>query len=206
MAVKHTVRAEAGMATMAALCDYPGTVRAGEELDLTRLKPFLVDHLGPGEEIIIEQFPGGHSNLTYLIRWANREVVLRRPPFGSKVKSAHDMAREYRVLSKLYGAYPVAPKAILYCDDLSILNTPFYLMEPVRGVIIRRGPLPGVPFPPQTARKLSEVFLITSHVCTRSITRQSACLIWANRVAILNVRSAAGFSDITIRKHTTCPK
>jgi aminoglycoside phosphotransferase (APT) family kinase protein len=159
MPAKDTLVAEAGMATMAALCDHPGTVRAGEELDLTRLKPFLLDHFGSSEEVTVEQFPGGHSNLTYLVRWGNREVVLRRPPFGSKVRSAHDMSREYRVLSKLHTAYPPAPRAILYCDDLSILHTPFYLMEPIRGVIIRREPLPGVPFLPHTARKLSEVFL-----------------------------------------------
>lgn len=144
---------------MAALCDHPGTVRAGEELDLARLKPFLLDHLGPGEEVTVEQFPGGHSNLTYLVRLGKREIVLRRPPFGSKVRTAHDMAREYRVLSKLHTAYPVAPRAILYCDDLSILNTPFYLMEPIHGAIIRREPLAGVPFSPETARKLSEAFL-----------------------------------------------
>jgi len=88
-----------------------------------------------------------------------REVVLRRPPFGSKVRSAHDMAREYRVLSKLHAAYPVAPKALLYCDDLSILNAPFYLMKPIRGMILRRDPPPGVAFPPETARRLSEAFV-----------------------------------------------
>jgi len=69
------------------------------------------------------------------------------------------MAREYRVLSKLHTAYPVAPKALLYCDDLSILNAPFYLMEPIRGMILRRNPPAGVPFPPEAARRLSEAFV-----------------------------------------------
>ena len=149
---------------MVALCDQAGMVRAGEELDLARLRPFLQEHFGHSGPVSVEQFPSGHSNLTYLVRlgneWlGNREVVLRRPPFGSKVRSAHDMAREYRVLSKLHTAYPVAPKALLYCDDLSILNAPFYLMEPIRGMIVRREPPPGVPFPPETARRLSEAFL-----------------------------------------------
>jgi aminoglycoside phosphotransferase (APT) family kinase protein len=134
-------------------------VRAGEELDLARLQPFLLEHFGHSGPVSVEQFPSGHSNLTYLVRVGNREVVLRRPPFGSKVRSAHDMACEYRVLSKLHTAYPVAPKALLYCDDLSILNAPFYLMEPIRGMIVRREPSPGVPFPPETARRLSEAFL-----------------------------------------------
>jgi len=149
---------------MVAVCDQAGKVRAGEELDLARLQPFLLEHFGDSGPVSVEQFPNGHSNLTYLLRLGNarlgnREVVLRRPPFGSKVRSAHDMAREYRVLSKLHTAYPVAPKALLYCDDLSILNAPFYLMEPIRGMIMRREPPPGVPFPPETARLLSEAFL-----------------------------------------------
>jgi aminoglycoside phosphotransferase (APT) family kinase protein len=144
---------------MAALCDQAGKARAGEELDLARLQPFLLEHFGHSGPASVEQFPSGHSNLTYLIRMGSREVVLRRPPFGSKVRSAHDMAREYRVLSKLHDAYPVAPKALLYCDDLSIFNAPFYLMEPIRGMIVRRDPPPGVPFPPETARRLSEAFL-----------------------------------------------
>jgi aminoglycoside phosphotransferase (APT) family kinase protein len=69
------------------------------------------------------------------------------------------MSREYRVLSKLHVAYPLAPKAVLFCDDLSILYAPFYLMEPIRGMILRRDPPPGMPFPAETARRLSEAFL-----------------------------------------------
>jgi len=134
-------------------------VRAGEELDLVRLQPFLREVFGDNGSVSVEQYPSGHSNLTYLVRAGKREVVLRRPPFGSKVRSAHDMAREYRVLSKLHTSYPVAPKALLYCDDLSILNAPFYLMEPIHGVIVRREPPPDLPFPPETARRLSEAFL-----------------------------------------------
>ncbi len=144
---------------MAALCDQAGVVRAGEELDLARLQPFLQEHFNYSGPVSVEQFPSGHSNLTYLLRMGSIEVVLRRPPFGSKVRSAHDMGREYRVLSKLHPAYPVAPKALLYCDDLSILNAPFYLMEPIRGTIVRRDPPLGVSFPPETVRRLSEAFL-----------------------------------------------
>jgi aminoglycoside phosphotransferase (APT) family kinase protein len=144
---------------MVALCDQAGTVRAGEELDIGRLQPFLLQHFGGSGPLSVEQFPSGHSNLTYLVRLGSRELVLRRPPFGSKVRSAHDMAREYRVLWKLRPAYPVAPQALLYCDDLAILNAPFYLMEPIRGLIVRRDPPPGMPFPPETARRLSEAFV-----------------------------------------------
>ena len=146
---------------MVALCDQAGTVRAGEELDLARLQSFLFNHFGRSGSISVEQFPSGHSNLTYLVRLGTREVVLRRPPFGSKVRSAHDMAREYRVLSKLHTSFPAAPKTIFFCDDLSILGAPFYLMEPIRGMILRRDPPADVPFPPETARRLSEVFVDT---------------------------------------------
>ncbi len=144
---------------MVALCDQAGAVRAGEELDLARLRPFLLEHFGHSGPVSVEQFPNGHSNLTYLVKLGGGEVVLRRPPFGSMVLSAHDMAREYRVLAKLHTAYPVAPKALLFCEDLSILNAPFYLMEPIRGMILRRDPPPGMPFPPETARRLSEAFV-----------------------------------------------
>jgi aminoglycoside phosphotransferase (APT) family kinase protein len=144
---------------MATLCDQAGAVRAGEELDLPRLQPFLRDHFGQDGPASVEQFPSGHSNLTYLVRLGSRAMVLRRPPFGSKVRSAHDMSREFRVLSKLHQPYPMAPKALLYCDDQAILGVPFYLMEPIRGVILRRDPPPDVSLPPNTARRLSEAFL-----------------------------------------------
>lgn len=144
---------------MNAVCDQAGAIRAGEELNLSRLQKFLRDRFAHGGPISVEQFPSGHSNLTYNVCLGGREVVLRRPPFGSKVPSAHDMAREYRVLSKLHTAYPAAPKAILYCDDLSILNAPFYLMERIHGVIIRRDAPAGMPFPLKTARELSEAFI-----------------------------------------------
>jgi aminoglycoside phosphotransferase (APT) family kinase protein len=144
---------------MVALCDQAGMVRAGEALDIARLEPFLQERFASTGNVSVEQFPSGHSNLTYLVRLGSRELVLRRPPFGSKVRSAHDMSREYRVLSKLHAAYPVAPKALLYCDDPSILGAPFYLMEPIHGIILRRDPPAGVPFPPETARRLSEAFI-----------------------------------------------
>jgi aminoglycoside phosphotransferase (APT) family kinase protein len=145
---------------MADLRDRPTNVRAGEELDLARLEPLLLRYFpGAPGPLSVEQYPSGHSNLTYLLRLGDREIVLRRPPFGSKVKTAHDMSREYRVLSKLHSAYTVAPQVLLYCDDESILGSPFYLMEPIHGIIIRRDPPAGLPFTAETARRLSEAFV-----------------------------------------------
>ncbi len=113
-------------------------VRPGEELDIERLKEYLTSS-GIVEEtdIRVEQFPAGSSNLTYLIHLGDSEFVLRRPPFGNTVKSAHDMGREFRVLSKLSAVYPPAPKPLLFCDDEVVIGFEFYLMERRRGLILR---------------------------------------------------------------------
>jgi aminoglycoside phosphotransferase (APT) family kinase protein len=140
--------------------DQTCAVRLGEEIDLTQLEPFLRNHF-PSETgpLVVRQFASGHSNLTYSVHLGAREFVLRRPPFGSKVKTAHDMGREFRVLSKLHSAYPPAPNVLLYCDDDSILGAPFYVMEPIRGIILRRNLPAGMEFSAKTARHLSESFL-----------------------------------------------
>ncbi len=84
---------------MSILADQTAAVRKGEELDLSKLEPYLRGALNVnGGSFSVEQFPGGHSNLTYLVKLNGREMVLRRPPFGSKVKSAHDMVREHLIL------------------------------------------------------------------------------------------------------------
>jgi alkylation response protein AidB-like acyl-CoA dehydrogenase/aminoglycoside phosphotransferase (APT) family kinase protein len=142
--------------------DGPATVRAGEELDRERLAPYLRQALGvPEGEVSVEQFPRGHSNLTYLVRVGGREVVLRRPPFGSKVKTAHDMGREFRMLSALAPAWARVPRPIAFCDDASILGAPFYLMERLRGLILRRRPPDGLALDPPTVRRLCESFVDT---------------------------------------------
>lgn len=140
--------------------DHPAAVRPGEELDLARLLPFLLEKFpGSTGPLSVQQFPSGHSNLTYLVRLGEREMVLRRPPFGSKVKTAHDMGREFRVLSKLQPAYAPAPEVLLFCEDDSILGAPFYLMKPIRGIIIRREIPAGLSLTPELARRLSESFI-----------------------------------------------
>ncbi len=118
-------------------------VRVGEEIDIERLSEFLGRELGlPDGEIEVEQFPAGSSNLTYLVRLGRAEYVLRRPPFGNTVKSAHDMGREFDVLSKLSAVYAPAPKPLLFSRDASIIGSEFYLMERRHGLIIR-GKIPG---------------------------------------------------------------
>ena len=145
---------------MADFQDRPTAVRLGEELDVAKLELFVRGHF-PNEAgaMRVEQFPNGHSNLTYAIHFGEEQFVLRRPPFGSKVKSAHDMSREFRVLSKLHASYPRAPEVVLFCDDLSVLGAPFYLMKPIWGIILHRDPPAGLDFSPAVARRLSESFI-----------------------------------------------
>jgi aminoglycoside phosphotransferase (APT) family kinase protein len=117
--------------------DGPRDIRAGEELDVAKLSAYLEQQFGPGA-VSVSQFPGGHSNLTYLVRHGDHEYVLRRPPFGSKVKTAHDMGREFTVLSKLWSVYDRAPRPYAYEATGDVLGAPFYLMERRRGVVLRR--------------------------------------------------------------------
>jgi aminoglycoside phosphotransferase (APT) family kinase protein len=135
-------------------------VREGEAIDAKRLTSFLREHLpNVGGEPIIEQFPAGFSNLTYLLRFGSQEFVLRRPPFGAKIKSAHDMSREYRILSHLYPVYQRVPKPLAFCEDESILGVPFYVMERVKGVILRSQPPEGLDLSPIVLHQLSESFI-----------------------------------------------
>ena len=145
---------------MSDLLDRPAPTRAGEDLDVARLEPYLRRQFpnDPGE-LLVRQFPSGHSNLTYSLSLGARELVLRRPPFGSKVKSAHDMSREFRVLSKLHSAYAPAPEVLLYCDDQSVIGAPFYVMNPIHGVILRRDVPRGLDLSAEKARRLSESFI-----------------------------------------------
>jgi aminoglycoside phosphotransferase (APT) family kinase protein len=140
--------------------DKPTTVRQGEELDLKVIDLFLKDNIpGLSGVIQIEQFPSGFSNLTYLVRLGDRELVLRRPPFGRKAKTAHDMGREYRVLKALYPVFPFCPKPLVYTEDASIMGCPFYVMERIRGIILRKTPPEGLEFSPDQMRSLCENLL-----------------------------------------------
>lgn len=121
------------------LVDQAQNVREGEELDLNVLREHLRPVLGGKvNDLQIKQFPGGYSNLTYLLSSGSDKWVLRRPPFGSKVKSAHDMGREFRVLTALEKVFPYAPKPVHFCDDPAVLGCDFYLMSYIEGLVIRR--------------------------------------------------------------------
>jgi aminoglycoside phosphotransferase (APT) family kinase protein len=120
-------------------------IRSSEQLDWTALdnyvRPRLAIALGTGFDltapITVEQFPGGHSNLTYLLRFGNHEFAMRRPPFGQVPPKAHDMARECRILTALNPVFPLAPKPYMLCEDPSLIGSTFYVMERRHGLIVR---------------------------------------------------------------------
>jgi len=139
------------------LIDGAASVREGEQLDLARVEEFLKDSIpGLSGKLEIGQFPSGFSNLTYLISVGDREMVLRRPPFGRKAKTAHDMGREYRILKALRPVYPYCPDPLVYTEDESVMGCPFYVMERIKGIILRKNLPKGLTLSPADARALCE--------------------------------------------------
>jgi aminoglycoside phosphotransferase (APT) family kinase protein len=141
-----------------------GEVREEEQLDWAKLADYLRGKL-PGADLAmsVKQFRGGSSNLTYLLTFGDREWVIRRPPFGPLPVGGHDMGREYRVLSRIWEAFKPAPRAMLFCDDTSIVGAPFFVMERRSGIVFKnRQPVPAeLGDDPKTFEKISEGFIDT---------------------------------------------
>lgn len=154
--------------------DQPAPIRQGEELDVPRLQGYLLEHLpGARGQLQVLQFPRGFSNLTYLLKLGSQELVLRRPPFGANIKSAHDMGREYRILSALKPVYAKVPRPLLYCPDEGVMGAPFYVMERLEGVILRTQPPEGTT--PELMRGISHA-LVDALVELHSLDYQQAGL------------------------------
>jgi len=144
-------------------------VRQGEELDTASLEKFLAVALEcTAGEVSVKQFPSGYSNLTYLITAGDREFVLRRPPAGADIKTAHDMGREYRILEALNPIFPYCPDVFAYTEDTSVIGCPFYIMERISGIILRRDLPKGMSLSPGQAKQLCEN-LLDVHVELHSI-------------------------------------
>lgn len=135
-------------------------VRPGEEFDVERVHAWLRANV-PGTEKPFEvlQFPGGHANLTYLLRFPDRELVLRRPPLGPVAPRSHDMAREFRVLEPLSRVFDPAPRAHALCTDLDVLGVVFIVMERCRGSVARTQIPPDLAARPDAARRMSETLI-----------------------------------------------
>ncbi len=144
-------------------------VRPNEKLDLEALARYLRWHLvgqtikglDLSGDLEISQFPGGHSNLTYLVRAGGAELVVRRPPLGPVPAKAHDMAREYRWLAAMHPVFPLAPRPYLLCEDISVLGAVFYVMERRRGVVVRHEEPMSLADRPDVRRRLSEALIDT---------------------------------------------
>ena len=142
-------------------------VRESENLNWAKLenyvRPKLKEVLGnkfdEHSKLEVEQFSGGHSNLTYLLRFGEQEFVLRRPPFGRVPPKAHDMSREFRILENVYPVYPLAPRPFLLCEEDEIIGSTFYIMERRRGVIIRTSEPVEIENKPIKRRKISEAMI-----------------------------------------------
>lgn len=141
--------------------DQAREIRKGEEIEREGLLRYLQATLPhPPTELVIQQFPSGHSNLTYLLKTDRGEYILRRPPFGAKaIKAGHDMSREYRILSRLRPAYLKVPQTYVLCEDEGLLGAPFYIMERVQGVILRSRPPKGCQTTPAIMAGLSAAFV-----------------------------------------------
>lgn len=175
--------------------DRPTAIRQGEELDIKTVESFLKDSVpGLKGDLKIEQFPSGFSNLTYLISVGGTELVLRRQPFGRKAKTAHDMGREYRILNALHPVFPYCPKPLVYTEDESVMGCPFYVMERIRGIILRKHLPEGLSFRPYEMRQLCEN-LLDVQCKLHSIDYRSIGLESFGRPEGYVMRQVKGWSD-----------
>ena len=135
--------------------DKPGKIRPGEEIDPSAVKAFLQENIdGLTGDLTISQFPSGFSNLTYLIDIGGRQMVLRRAPIGARVKAGHDMGREYRILKAIHPVFPYCPKPLAYTQDNAIIGAPFFVMEKLSGIILRKDLPKGLAFSMKQAENL----------------------------------------------------
>ena len=184
-------------------------VRPGEQLDWPRLVAWLRERLPscriPGLDASVEpdvaQFPGGHSNLTYLVRFGATEIVVRRPPFGPVPPTAHDMAREFRWLSAMHSVFPLAPQPYLLCEDTSVIGCVFYAMERRYGVVVRTEEPPALANP--AARRRLSAAMIDTLADLHAIDVAANGLSGLGKPAGFVERQVRGWSERWHRSQTT---
>jgi aminoglycoside phosphotransferase (APT) family kinase protein len=184
-------------------------IRAGEDLDWPRVVAWLRERLPacniPGldmsREPDIAQFPGGHSNLTYRLRFGDVDLVVRRPPVGPVAPTAHDIAREFRWLTAIHPVFPLAPRAYVLCEEVDVIGVPFYVMERRNGIVVRTDEPPALQNP-AARRRLSEA-LIDTLASLHAIDVEKAGLGAMGKPAGFVERQVKGWSDRWLRSQTT---
>ncbi|MFD4428288.1 phosphotransferase family protein [Nocardia sp. NPDC058497] len=179
-------------------------VRAEDAFDVAALSAWLsaeLDEESLAENPQVRQFSGGASNLTYLLQYPDRDLILRRPPGGHRADGAHDMAREYRVQTALGPVFDYAPPTVALCEDDSVLGAPFYLMERLDGLIPRKELPPGLALTTPQVRTLCTNVLDVL-VDLHTIDPAAAGLDWMSKGPGYVARQVSGWSDRYRRART----
>jgi aminoglycoside phosphotransferase (APT) family kinase protein len=177
-------------------------VRESEQLDWEALTDYVREKLAVvfGKEFdtsapfTVEQFPGGHSNLTYLLRFGTQEFVMRRPPFGPVPPKAHDMAREYRILEAVHPVYPLAPRPFLLCEDAGLTGSTFYVMERRHGLVVRTEEPPQLLDKP-TERRRASMALVDALADLHEVDIEAHGLVGLGKPEGFVLRQVRGWSD-----------
>ena len=182
--------------------DEPREVRGEDSFDIAAMHDWLSERTpGLAGLPMVQQFSGGSSNLTYLLRYPDRDLVLRRPPRGQKAASAHDMAREHRVQSALAPHFPYVPRMVALCQDETVLGSDFYVMERIPGTILRRNLPAGLTLTPEQAGELGRR-AVDSLVALHSVDIEAAGLGDLGRGAGYVGRQVEGWSERYRRART----
>lgn len=150
----------------------------------------------------VEQFPGGHSNLTYHLRFGATELVMRRPPFGPVPPTAHDMAREFRWLSAVHPVFPLAPRGYALCEDPSIVGSVFYVMERRHGIVVRHDEPPAIKDHPEVRRRVG-LALVEALADLHAVDIDRAGLTHLGKPIGFVERQVRGWSDRWHRSKTS---
>ncbi len=184
------------------MADDTAPVRPDETLDEAALGAWLSGRLpGADGRVAVRQFPGGHSNLTYCLDVGGREYVLRRPPLGPVAPTAHDMTREYRVLSAIWRIFPPAPRPYALCEDPSVIGAPFYVMERRHGLVIRTAVPPEVGEDPACRRRVSAA-VVDTLAALHAVDWAAAGLAGLGRPAGFVERQVRGWAERYERART----
>jgi aminoglycoside phosphotransferase (APT) family kinase protein len=171
-----------------------GAVRPGEEIDVAAVHAFLAPHLpGLAGAPRVTQYTGGASNWTYRLEYPGHDLVLRRPPAGTKARSAHDMRREYNVQRALAPVFPYVPEMVAFCDDAAVLGCEFYVMRRIAGIIPRASMPSGVTLEPAAARAMC-LAVLDRLVELHAIDPHAAGLDWLGKGAGYAKRQVEGWS------------